>query len=92
VKNGQLTGPQFAKGENALVDPRTLYFTKNFTAKAKSWKLTEDDAKDVYFHGDKIKENIMVRNYNGYEIGIYYFKDPKNNRTFITSIWRQDQV
>src|SRR6266566_7133354 len=55
--------------------PRDLHSTNNFHLKAKSWGLSEQDARDVYYHGSVIKPNMMVRKYNGYELGIWFFKD-----------------
>jgi hypothetical protein len=73
------------------IDTREPYFTKNFEEKAKSWGLTEADAKDVFYHGTSIRENMLVRKYNGYEIGIYYFKDTRTGQTVITSIWKRER-
>ena len=41
----------------------------------KGWGIAERDAYDVYYHGSIIKPNMMVRKYNGYEIGIWFFAD-----------------
>jgi hypothetical protein len=64
---------------------------KTYEAKAKSWGLTESDAKDVLYHGSSVQENMLVRKYNGYEIGIYYFNDAKTGQTVITSIWKRER-
>ncbi len=53
--------------------------------------LTEADARDVYYHGSVIKQNMMSKKYNGYEIGIYYFVDGHTGRTIITSVWKRDR-
>ena len=40
------------------------------------WHLSEADVKDVFYHGGVIvKQNMMMKKYNGYEIGLYYFQD-----------------
>ena len=68
-----------------------MRFTANFQAKAKSWGLTETDVADVYHHGQEVKQNMIVRKYNGYEIGIYYFLDKRSGQPVITSIWKRDR-
>ena len=68
-----------------------MRFTSNFQAKAKSWGLTEKDAEDAYHHGQEVKQNMIVRTYNGYEIGIYYFLDKRSGQPVITSIWKRDR-
>jgi hypothetical protein len=87
----QLTASSNQKGGNRSIDTREPYFTENFEAKAKSWGLTEADAKDVLYHGSSIRENMLVRKYNGYEISIYYFNDAKTGRTVITSIRKRER-
>lgn len=75
--------------DGGFTTPPGIYFTKNFYAKAKEWKLTEKDAEDVYYHGQEIKPHMMVRKFNGYEIGIYYFLDKQTAKPVISSIWKQ---
>jgi hypothetical protein len=87
----QLTASSNQKGGDMSIDTREPYFSKNFEAKAKSWGLTEADAKDVLYHGSSIRENMLVRKYNGYEIGIYSFKDTRTGQTVITSIWKRER-
>jgi hypothetical protein len=87
----QLTASSNQKGGNRSIDTREPYFTKSFEAKAKSWGLTEADAKDVLYHGSSVRENMLVRKYNGYEISIYYFNDAKTGRTVITSIRKRER-
>ena len=69
--------------------PKDLHFTNNFHLKAKSWGLSEADARDVYFHGEVISHNMMVRKYNGYEVGIWFFTDKVTGQAIITSIWKR---
>jgi hypothetical protein len=87
----QLTASNNQTSGNTSIDTREPYFTKNFEEKAKSWGLTEADAKDVFYHGTSIRENMLTRKYNGYEIGIYYFNDARTGRTVITSIWKRER-
>ncbi len=73
------------------VDKRVLYFTKNFQQTAKARGLTEKDAKDVYYYGSTVKQNMLVRKYNGYEIGIYTFNSPETGQPVISSIWKRER-
>jgi hypothetical protein len=73
------------------VDTREPYFTKNFHSVAKERGLTEADARDVYCHGSVVKQNMMVKQYNSYEIGIYSFVDGHTGKTVITSIWKRER-
>jgi hypothetical protein len=66
-----------------------IHFTNNFQQWARSWKLSERDATDVYYHGQEVKANMKVRKYNGYELGIYYFLDKDTGQPVITSIWKR---
>ncbi len=50
------------------------------------------DARDVYQHGEQVKPNMLIRKYNGYEIGIYCFKDSNTGRIIISSIWKRDRA
>ncbi len=71
------------------IDIKTIRFTQHFYTIANARGLTEAQAKDVYYHGQAVKKNMLVRAYNGYEIGIYYFVAPDTGQTIITSIWKK---
>jgi hypothetical protein len=71
--------------------PPGIRFTRTFQQKARDWGLTEADARDVYYHGEQIKEHMLVRKYSGYEIGIWYFTDPHTGQPVVTSIWKQER-
>ncbi len=82
------------KGDSYPQASRTrqdIYFTNNFQTKAKDWGLSEADARDVYRHGEEVKPQMLVRKYNGYEIGIYYFTDTKTGKPIISSIWKRNR-
>jgi len=64
-------------------------FTKNAQEKLKQWELSEKDALDVYHHGSVEKNNMMVRKYNGYEIGIWFFADRVTGKPIISSVWKR---
>lgn len=68
-----------------------IHFTNNFQQKAKASGLTEKDALDVYHHGQQEKDNMIVRTYPGYELGIWYFKDGRTGQPVITSIWKRER-
>ena len=87
---GQLTNSSHVSPPGS-VDTREPYFTRNFHSVAHARGLTEADARDVYYHGSEVKQNMLVRKYNGYEIGIYYFVDGQSGKTIITSIWKRDR-
>ena len=81
--------PSPPKPSNTLL--QDIYFTANFHAKAKEWRLTEAHARRVYYEGDPVKgkENMRVMVYRGEEIGIYVFHDRQTNQPVITSIWKR---
>src|ERR1700687_6015172 len=64
-------------------------FTKNAQVKMKQWGLSEADALDVYHHGSIVKNNMMVRKYNGDELGIWFFSDRVTGKPIISSVWRR---
>ena len=61
---------------HTTVSPRSgeVFFTKNAQVKMKQWGLAEGDCFNVYFHGSVVKQNMMVRKYNGYEVGILFLQ------------------
>jgi hypothetical protein len=87
---GQLTNSSHVQPPGS-VDTREPYFTKNFHSTAQERGLTEADARDVYYHGSVVRQNMMVKQYNGYEIGIYSFVDGHTGKTVITSIWKREK-
>jgi hypothetical protein len=87
---GQLTNSSHVRPPGSI-DTREPYFTRNFHSVAHGRGLTEADAKDVYYNGSTIKQNMMVRKYNGYEIGISFFVDGHTGKTIITSIWKRER-
>ncbi len=55
----------------------------------KQWGLSETDALDVYHHGTLVKNNMMIRKYNGYEIGIWFFAGRVTGKAIINSVWKR---
>ncbi len=88
-------GQQITSGNGSWTTPtktpQDIHFSNNFQVKAKQWGLSEAAARDVYRNGYVVKENMMVRTYNGYEVGIYYFRDSRTGQVVITSIWKRDR-
>jgi hypothetical protein len=68
-----------------------LSFTKKCMQQMKDWQLSEKDAADVFQHGQICSENTMVRKYNGYEIGMYYFRDAKSGNYIATAVWKRER-
>ena len=68
-----------------------LSFTKKCIQKMKDEQLTETDVADVFQHGEITSENMMVRKYNGYEIGMYYFRDAKTGNYIVSAVWKRDR-
>ncbi|HYT42385.1 MAG TPA: hypothetical protein VEP90_08560 [Methylomirabilota bacterium] len=79
---GQITKP------GSSPTTQDIYFTDNFQKKAKEWKVSENDALDVYYHGKERKPNMRVKKYNGYELGIYYGHG-KTGQVYISTIWKR---
>jgi len=71
--------------------PKDVYFTSNFQMRAKQWGLSEKDALDVLHHGSKREQNMLVRTYNGYEIGIYSGRNTRTGQVYISSIWKRQR-
>lgn len=81
---------QFSSPPTRTVDPRELGFTNNALKKMSQWHLSETDVKDVFYHGGVVvKQNMMVKKYNGYEIGLYFFQDKQTSQFVISSVWKR---
>ena len=59
-----------------------VYFTNNFVFKEKQWGLSEKDALDVYYNGRDRKDNMRCRTYHGYELCIYYGRNPRTGQPY----------
>ncbi len=51
-------------------------------------QISEKDVTDVYYHGEKVNEQMITRQYNGYEYGLWYFRDSKTGNAVVTSVWK----
>ncbi len=68
-----------------------LSFTRKCMQQMKDWHLSEADVADVFQHGDITNENMMTRKYNGYEIGMSYFRDKQTGNSIATSVWKRER-
>ncbi len=66
-------------------------FTNKALRKMKYLGISEYSVNDVFFHGTVIKENMMARKYNGYEIGIVYDRDKRTGQYIIFSVWKRSR-
>lgn len=57
----------------------------------KDWSLSEKDVDDVFRHGQLREENMLIRKYEGYEIGMYYFRDKKSGNYIVTAVWKRER-
>jgi len=66
-----------------------LVITQKARKSAAAWYLSDKDIADVFYRGEEVKDQIIVRQYKGYEYGLYYFKDRKTGDAIVTSVWRR---
>jgi len=70
---------------------KQLTFTRKCIQQMNGWHLSEKDIADVFQHGQITRENTMVRKYNGYEIGMYSFRDAKSGNIIVAAVWKRDR-
>ena len=71
---------------------RTNYrfvFTKHAKRRMVEYRVSEKQIKEVFSKGSAFKENMMSRDYNGYQIGILFKQDAEKREIVIISCWRQ---
>lgn len=68
-----------------------LSFTRKCLQRMKDAQLSEKDIADVFQHGELTSENMLIRKYNGYEIGMYYFRDKKTGNYIVTAVWKRER-
>jgi hypothetical protein len=66
-----------------------LVITQKARKRMAAWFLHDNDIADVFAHGEEVKEQMIVRRYNGYEIGLSYFTDRKTGNAIVTSVWKR---
>lgn len=92
VKPARSSFAHFPTPPSHKPDPRELHFTRNAIVRMHEYYLSENDVKDVFYHGGVIvKQHMMVKKYNGYEIGCYYFQDRQTGQFIISSAWKRDR-
>ena len=70
---------------------KSLKYTIKCKAKMEEHRLTEADVEDVFRRGEKRKGQMLVRRFNGYEIGMYYFQDSRTGECIVTAVWRRER-
>lgn len=64
-------------------------FTKNALYKMSYYNLSEKQVLDVLYKGSLVQEDMLIRKYNGYEIGLIYGRDRSTGRHIIFSAWKR---
>ena len=64
-------------------------FTKNARLKMSEYRITERQINEVFTRGRNVKEDMRIRDYNGYHIGIFYTVDKATNAYVIISCWKR---
>lgn len=83
----QITNRSTRNTSSQLFAPH--YFSTNFYTQANELGLTEEDAVAVFSNGQEIKEGVILREYNGYEIGIEYVTEQFSGKPMIIAIWKR---
>jgi len=68
-----------------------LAFTRKCLERMNDEQLSEKDIADVFQHGQLRAENMLTRTYNGYEIGMSYFRDGKTGNYIVTTVWKRER-
>jgi len=66
-----------------------LVITQKARKQMAAWFLRDKDIADVFYHGEAVKEHMIVRRYNGYECGLYYFNDRQTGDAIVTAVWKR---
>lgn len=69
--------------------PKKLIYTKKCCSMMTGLFLTEAAVADCFYNGKAINKNMVIRRFNGYEIGLYYFQDKKSANYIITAVWKR---
>ncbi len=64
-------------------------------AKMASLGLSEAQVLDVFAHGEQKTAagggTMMVKKYNGYEVGLFYVRNGVTGEYVITTVWKRDR-
>ncbi|MFA6602252.1 MAG: hypothetical protein WCT01_00460 [Candidatus Shapirobacteria bacterium] len=73
----------------------TLFFPPKTLEKMRNERITEADINDVFKkgqHGVTPNSKVVVRKYNGYEIGCFYATTTKVSFDYIvTAVWKRER-
>ena len=88
VAGTQVLGRQVSKSSQRKT---VLAYTRTCIRRMKDYDLTPDDVADVFWKGKRLKDNMLVRQLNGYEIGLYYFGVPDAGLYVVTTVWKSNR-
>ena len=66
-----------------------VIFTKSALRKMETWQLSEEKVTDTVLHGAYIKENMLSKKYNGYEVGVIATHNKATNTYLVLSVWKR---
>jgi hypothetical protein len=72
--------------------PRSGKFilTRNAVSRMHEHQLDEKTLEDVFHHGEEVKENMIVRKYANYSVGIIAKLGERENQYVITTCWKRE--
>ena len=66
-----------------------ILLSRHAYIKMREYGLTEKYIKDVFAHGERVKNNMIIRKYNGYQIGLIFEYDEEARVNVIISCWKR---
>ena len=66
-----------------------LVLTKHALRKMYENRLTKRHIRDTFARGELVKENMIIREYNGYAIGLLVKYDAAKNQQVLLSCWKR---
>ena len=66
-----------------------ILISRHAYIKMLEYKLTEKHITDVFAHGEIVKKNMIIRKYNGYQIGLIFDYDEEAPVNVIISCWKR---
>jgi hypothetical protein len=72
--------------------PRTgkLRLTRYALQRMNEWQLDTGTLEDTFRHGEEVKEQMIVRKYRNYSVGITYRFDDAEEQFVIITCWRSN--
>jgi hypothetical protein len=73
-------------------NPRTgkLRLTRYALQRMHEWQLDTGTLEDTFRHGEEVKEQMIVRKYRNYSVGITYRFDDAEEQFVIITCWRSN--